>query len=268
VRVTVSSYDGELALRTHTGFTSKYLRTPHDLIVYTPPGFEDDSGTYPVLYLQDGQNLFDPSTAFGGQDWGVHTTADALIHEGAIKPLIVAGIANAGEFRIDEYTPSKDRHLGSGGKAWRYARMLIEDLKPFIDAKYPTVTDASGTGLGGSSLGGLVSLYIGLYHPDVFGKLAIMSPSVWWGNRSIIETVLAHDVQDRSRIWLDIGTNEGEKPQKTLEDVRILRDALVQKGWQEGSDLCYVEAEGATHSEASWRERVGPMLRFLFPAEE
>lgn len=264
----MSIYHEKLGLTTHSSFESKYLRTPHDLIVYTPPGFgEDESRRYPVLYLQDGQNLFDPSTAFGGQDWAVHITADGLISAGEIEPLIVVGIGNAGEFRIDEYTPSKDRHLGSGGKAWRYGRMLVEDLKGFIDAQYPTISDAEHTGLGGSSLGGLVSLYIGLHHPEVFGRLAILSPSVWWGNRSIIDTVLALDTDRRSRIWLDIGTNEGDKPQRTVEDARILRNALVKKGWQDGVDLNYIEVEGAAHNEAAWRDRFGSVLRYLFPAQ-
>jgi len=263
----VNDYHECLALKTHSGFRSKYLRNPHDLIVYTPPKYDEEDRSYPVLYLQDGQNLFDPATAFGGEDWAVHTTADRLIGEGAIEPLIVVGIGNAGEFRIDEYTPSKDRHLGSGGKGWRYGRMLVDDLKTFVDAEYRTMQDTDHTGIGGSSLGGLVSLYIGLHHPAVFGKLGIMSPSVWWGNRSIVDTVLSIDVTRHSRIWLDIGTNEGSNPQRILEDTRLLRNALVKKGWRDGDNLCFVEAEGAAHNEAAWRDRVDPMLRFLFPRE-
>ena len=218
-----------------------------------------------MLYLQDGQNLFDPSTAFGGNDWQVHQTADALIEEGLIEPLIIVGIANAGEFRIDEYTPSKDRRLGSGGKAIRYARMLTDDLKPFIDRQYCTLMDVDNTGLGGSSLGGLVSLYIGFNNPNVFGKLAILSPSVWWGGRSILDNALRYRATPRARIWLDIGTEEGSSAKAMLRDVRLLRDVLVEKGWREGENLCFVEAEGAGHNEFAWRERVGPMLRFLFP---
>lgn len=264
----MSIYHEGLGLTKHEGFASKYLRTRHDLIVYTPPGFAGDkSMRHPVLYLQDGQNLFDPSTAFGGQDWAVHTTADALIAAGEIEPVIVVGIANAGDFRIDEYTPSKDRRLNSGGKAWRYGRMLVEDLKPFVDSHYPTIADSEHTGLGGSSLGGLVSLYIGLQQPEVFGKLAILSPSVWWGNRSIIDTVLGLDTDRRARIWLDIGTNEGDNPRKIVEDIRILRNALVKKGWREGVDLNYLEAEGAEHNELAWRNRMSSVLRFLFPAQ-
>lgn len=220
-----------------------------------------------MLYLQDGQNLFDPATAFGGQDWAAHTTADALIAEGAIEPIIMVGIANAGEFRIDEYTPSKDRAAGGGGKAWRYGRMLVEDLKTFIDGEYPTLADTGNTGLGGSSLGGLVSLYVGLYHGDTFGKLAILSPSAWWGNRSIVDTVLATQPNPKPRIWLDIGTNEGDKPERILEDVRLVRDALVEKGWREGADLNYMEIEGAAHNETAWRDRFGCVLRYLFPRE-
>jgi predicted alpha/beta superfamily hydrolase len=180
-----------------------------------------------------------------------------------VEPLILVGINNAGPARIDEYTASKDHSSGKGGQASLYGRMITEELKPFIDSEYRTLPDAANTGLGGSSLGGLVSLVIGLRHPEVFGKLAVMSPSVWWDHRAILHTVASSRLPVRPKIWLDVGTEEG---QSAVDDARLLRDALVRKGWKGGLGLAYFEADGAGHNERAWGDRVGPMLQFLFPA--
>lgn len=252
-------------IRYHRRFPSNYLSTRRDVIVYVPPGYDASRDRYPVLYLQDGQNLFDPATSFGGQDWNVDFTADDMITRGEIEPLLIVGIYNAGPRRISEYTPTRDRKLRKGGKAGSYAEMLARDLKPFIDHEYRTRKPAAQTAVGGSSLGGLVSLVAGLEYPRVFGKLAVVSPSVWWDSRVIVNMVRAKASRTRQRIWLDSGTLEGDDPQKTLEDVRALRDALVEKGWREGDDLKYSEIEGAAHNEAAWAARFGAVLLYLFP---
>jgi predicted alpha/beta superfamily hydrolase len=140
--------------------------------------------------------------------------------------------------------------------------MLVEELKPFIDSEYRTLTDAGNTGLGGASLGGLVSLYLGLRHPTVFGKLAVISPSVWWDNNLIIRQVKALNSRPAARIWLDIGTKEAAA---LVRGVKELRDALVRKGWSLNSDLMYFEAAGSTHDDESFARRAEPMLKYLFP---
>jgi predicted alpha/beta superfamily hydrolase len=254
-------------LRKHPGFHSAFLSDPRDLVVYIPPGYEQDAGRrYPVLYLHDGQNLFEGATAFvPGQDWHVNDTAEELIKAGVIEPLIVVGVYNTGKRRIDEYTPTRDRRQGAGGDATLYGRMLTEELKPFIDREYRTLPDAGNTGLGGSSLGGLVTLFLGLQHPDVYGKLAVLSPSIWWDNRVILNLVRRTDPKPRLSIWLDIGTGEGGKH---VRDARELRDELVKAGWVLGSDLVYAEIPDAGHNEAAWAGRVGPFLHFLFPAQK
>jgi predicted alpha/beta superfamily hydrolase len=217
---------------------------------------------FPVLYMQDGQNLFDPETSFiPGNYWRLGETADALIETGAIEPLIIVGIYNVGVKRIDEYTPVEDKRLG-GGQADAYGRMLVEELKPYIGAQYRTLPGAENCGMGGSSLGGLVTLYLGLRYPAEFSRLALISPSVWWRNRTILTTVAALTKKPEVRIWLDIGTKESAR---AVPDVRALRDGLIQKGWQLGQDLAYLEAEGAEHTESAWAGRVAPMLKFLFP---
>ncbi len=235
----------------------------HDLIVYVPPMYEaDGERRFPVLYMQDGQNLFDPETSFiKGNYWHLGETADALSLAGSIEPLIIVGIYNAGERRIDEYTPVVDKRLG-GGQAELYGRMLVEELKPFIDAQYRTLPGAEHCGMGGSSLGGLVTLYLGLRYPAVFSRLAVMSPSVWWRKRAILKTVAELKQKPELRIWLDIGSKE----QGAVPDTRALRDGLMRKGWQLGKDLAYLEAEGGEHTESAWAERAGEMLQFLFPA--
>ena len=234
------------------------------LVVYCPPGYEEQQQRYPVLYLHDGQNLFDATTSFiPGMDWKVDETAETLILEKAIQPLIIVGIYNAGKERIGEYTPTPDPKLG-GGRAELYGRMLVEEIKPFIDREYRTLPDANSTGLGGSSLGGLVTLYLGLRYPEVFRKLAVISPSVWWDNRAIVTMVRQVARKPPLRIWIDIGTEEGNIHVRNAE---LLRDALLARGWIEGEDLRYTEIRGASHTESAWAERVSPVLRYLFPAE-
>ncbi|MDX6694682.1 MAG: hypothetical protein QOF02_2285 [Blastocatellia bacterium] len=253
-------------IRMHKSFHSKFLNADRDLIVYLPPGYDaDKKRRYPVFYMHDGQNLFDGATSFiPGKEWRVDETAQALIASGKIEPLIIVGVYNAGAQRIDEYTPTPDAKVKQGGRADLYGRLLVEELKPFIDSQYRTLRGPKETGLGGSSLGGLVSLYLGLKYPQVFGKLAVVSPSVWWDNRMILRDVRALSRRPRTRIWLDIGTKEGRDTAEATGGTRALRDALVAKGWKENSDLKYFEAEGAEHNETAWAERAGPMLIFLF----
>lgn len=250
--------------QTHKSFKSRFLDPERDVIVYLPPGYDaDEQKHYPVLYLHDGQNLFDPVTSYiPGQDWRFHETAKALIASLIIEPLIIVGIYNAGVDRIDEYTPTVEHRSRVGGKADLYGRLLVEELKPFIDEQYRTLTDAPNTGLGGSSLGGLVSLYLGLEYPQTFGKLAVVSPAAWWDKKMIVRYVQALKAKPELRIWLDIGTLEGRI---AVRDAALLRDALITQGWTLDVDLKYLEAEGAQHSEQAWAQRVDPILRYLFP---
>jgi predicted alpha/beta superfamily hydrolase len=257
-------------IRFHKAFHSNILDNDRDVVVYLPPGYEArPEKHYSVLYLQDGQNLFDGATSFiPGQEWRADEAAQSLIAAGRVEPLIIVGIYNTGKDRIDEYTPAVDAKYKMGGKADLYGRLLVEELKPFIDAKYRTLKDARHTGLGGSSLGGLVSLYLGLKYPEVFGRLAIVSPSVWWSSNYIVKYVEAEKKRPPIRIWLDIGTKEGgnaEEAQKTLAGARLLKDTLIGKGWDPEKDLRYVEAEGAEHNERAWASRFESILQFLFP---
>ncbi|MFP5227214.1 MAG: alpha/beta hydrolase [Acidobacteriota bacterium] len=253
-------------VRKHAGFTSRFLPGEREISVYLPPGYEDDpERAYPLLILQDGQNLFDPATSFiPGKTWRVAESADDAITSGEVEPLVIAGVANAGERRIAEYTPTRDMKLG-GGESGKYALLLVRELLPFLHARYRLRAEPDHTGIGGSSLGGLVSFWMGLRHPDVFGRLAVLSPSVWWNHRYILTYLndVAPELHCRPRIWLDVGDQEGRR---TLADADMLHARLRKQGWHDEIDLQYETIAGGTHDEASWAERVRPMLRFLFPA--
>lgn len=250
----------------HEQFPSRFLRNQRDLIIYLPPGYhEQEQRRFPVLFLHDGQNLFDGATSFiPGMDWHVGQTADYCIQAGLVEPLIIVGIYNAGKQRLGEYTPTRMPKLG-GGRANRYAKFLLEEVRPFLLSNYRVLSGAENAGIGGSSLGGLVSLYLGLRFPHVFGKIAALSPSVWWNQRVILRFADAAPVDPLPRIWLDIGTREGGR---IVEDVERFRDILLRKGWRLGRDLHYQRVEGAEHNEAAWAQRVAPFLQFLFPAGE
>jgi predicted alpha/beta superfamily hydrolase len=251
-------------LHKHEQFGSKLLSNQRDLIVYLPSEYlENERRRFPVFYLHDGQNLFDGTTSYiRGMDWHVDDTADALIEAKLVEPVIIVGIYNTGEHRLQEYTPTPDAKLG-GGQANLYGRMLVEEVRPFINSHYRTLQDPMHTGTGGSSLGGLVSLYLGFTYPHVFGKVAALSPSVWWNQKAILRLVAEGTPKPRLKIWLDIGTRESATAVADTED---LRDVLLEKGWALGSDLHFTEARGEPHNEAAWAKRVGPMLEYLFPA--
>jgi predicted alpha/beta superfamily hydrolase len=249
-------------IRTHEGFHSRFLEHDRTIIVYLPPGYATSGARhYPVLYLHDGQNVFDRATSVG-EEWHVDETAQEMIADGKIAPIIVVGIYNTGVHRIDEYAPTLREDIGGGGQADDYGRMLVQELKPFIDRTYRTLPSAASTAMGGSSLGGLVTMYLGLRYPTVFSRLAVLSPSVWWDERVILQEVEALPRKLPLRIWLDAGDREGPE---VIADARALKDALVAKGWTAGQDLSYLEAEGGEHNEASWAARVGAVLAYLFP---
>jgi predicted alpha/beta superfamily hydrolase len=247
----------------HPNFPSRFLEHARDVIVQLPPGYQEEPARrYPVLYMHDGQNLFDPATAFGGVEWGVHRTAQALTARNEIDRLIIVGVYNTGEHRIDEYTPTVDSRQKRGGKADLYGRFIVEELKRFLDRRYRTMTGPEHTGMGGSSLGGLVTLYLGLKYPQVFSRLMVMSPSVWWDQGVILRVVRGLKAKPSTRIWLDMGTKEGKF---APGQARALRDELIAQGWRLNSDLKFMQVKGGQHNERDWGERVEPALKFLFP---
>ncbi len=255
-------------IQSHPQFESRILRNKRDVQVYLPPGYRRSrQRRYPVLYLHDGQNVFDAATSFGGVEWGADESAERLAKKRLIEPLIIVAAANTGEKRIHEYAPTRGvidstapRKKRSRGMLRKYGNFLRDELKPFIDREYLTRPEAEFTGLGGSSLGGLATLTLGLWFPETFNRLAVMSPSIWWDD-CVIYRIL-DKVRDRPplKIWLDTGTLE-----PGWERARDLRDRLVEWGWRVDDDLHYTEVEGGNHSEGAWAARFEAVLRFLYP---
>ena len=245
-------------------FHSRFLTEDRDIEVYLPEAYTNEpTRHFPVFYLHDGQNLFDGRTSYITDcTWRAHTTADRLTREGLIEPIILVGINNTGLRRMADYTPSRDPSL-RGGDGDLYGRLLVEELKPCIDREFRTLPDPANTALGGSSLGGLISLYLGFTYPEIFSKLAVLSPSVWWNDRAILRTISTNRNRPNLRIWLDMGTSEGLRH---LRDTDMLHRRLLQQGWREGFDLCYERVPGGVHNEDAWAARFDKVLRFLFPA--
>ena len=256
----------------HHRFPSELLEETLDLWVYLPPGFSArDSWRYPTLYLHDGQNVFDQKTAAFGVEWGVDEQAEHLILQRQIEPLIIVGVANT-PARIANYTPFADPVSG-GGSGPIYREFLCSELRPWLESQYPLRKSAEDRALAGSSLGGLSSLYISWTRPEVFGKVAAISPSLWWGERKLITRIGGDQSSGRkpSKIWLDMGDEESQEDDNdngvpdVIDDLRTLKAVLLDKGYRLGENFAYQEIAGGRHDEASWAARVDSVLKFLFP---
>lgn len=255
-------------LRLHE-FSSNIFRNTRFLRVWVPPRYdapENAQRHYPVFYLNDGQNLFDPATSYTKVKWGVDETADRLIRQEEIPPLIFVGIDNAQNDRMKEYLPYRSFNppvLRPQGK--RYPEFLIHEIMPFICQKYRIARGAENAGLGGSSLGALISLYTAIDHSGIFGCLLLESPSLFVSKRRILK----YSRYFRSwpeRIFLAIGTREAgreERDAQVVEDVRELERILRRAGLDNTRLLVNVD-QGATHSEGEWAKRFPQALSFLF----
>jgi len=234
--------------------------------VWLPPDYDGWGATrYPVLYLNDGQNLFDPVTAFAGVHWQVGETAARLIAEQKIRPLIIVGIDNT-KNRAREYTPYKSldpRVLNAKGKC--YPDFLQREVMPLIEEHYCVLKGPENTGLGGSSLGGLITLYTQLAAPGVFGQLLIESPSLSVANRRILEESRRFRGWP-ARTYVGVGTREvgnAEKDERLVGDVRKLESILREAGLDEHRLKVHIE-EGAVHDESAWAARFPGALEFLY----
>jgi len=255
-------------LRLHE-FQSRLFRNTRMLRVWLPPGYsapENQGRHYPVFYLNDGQNLFDPATAFIGVDWQADESADRLIREGRIPPLIIVGIDNAQKDRPREYLPYRSFNPPSmrpQGK--RYPDFLLNEVMPFLYLHYRIARGPENTGLGGSSLGALIALYTAMDRPGVFGRLLLESPSLFTSNRQLLKSSRAFR-QWPGKIFMAIGTREvgsEDRDRQVVEDVRELEHVLRRAGLREGRLLVRID-EGRTHNEKEWAKRFPEALTFLF----
>ncbi len=246
-------------------FESKLLGDSRPILIWLPPSYSTEPGRrYPVLYMHDGNNLFDARTAFGGVEWQVDETSETLIQQGLMEEIIVVGIYNS-IARLDEYTPTTCQHHG-GGRGREYLRFMVEELKPFINQRYRTITDPNKTGIMGSSLGGLISLWAGFEYPEEFGLIGSVSPSLWWDHRYMLKKYMPSKSPSGQKIWLDMGTREGMNRKgvsTALQDTRDMDKLLTSLGFVQGKNLFYFEHQGAYHNEASWASRLHmPLLYF------
>lgn len=239
-------------------FTIPQLNRQRRIWLYLPPDYATTDRSYPVLYMHDGQNLFDPGTSFAGE-WEVDETLDALFSEGD-PGIIVVGIDNGGSHRLAEYTPWPNPQYG-GGEGDAYVDFLTETLKPYIDANYRTLPEAEHTGIMGSSLGGLISLYGALREPEVFGKVGVFSPSLWFTD-DIYEMAEATDLNTANlRLYLLAG--EQEDGGSVVDDVAEMVTTLTNSG-QPADELTFASHPDGQHAEWYWAREFGAAYTWLF----
>ena len=234
---------------------SPELDNRRDVLVALPSSYATSDQRYPVIYLQDGQNLFDPGTSYAGS-WELRETLAA--HAAAGLEAIIVAIPNMGQERKDEYGPFPDARHG-GGRGDAYARFVARTLKPLVDREFRTRPGRAETAIAGSSLGGLVSLYAFLAYPETFGAVAALSPSLWFARGTTFRWARKRRFGG-GRIYLDAG---GREPPRTTRDTRRMRDLLVAKGYVHGSTLAYVEDPDGGHDETSWARRFRSAFPFL-----
>ena len=247
---------------------SRYLQAPRRITVLRPRRRRVSSGSpYPVLYLNDGQNLFDAARAFGGVPWNVQETVNALVRKREIPNLLVVGIDHGGVMRNREYLPVEDERnpYSTEPRGQQYADFVTRELMPFIERNYLAARGAANTGFGGSSYGAIAALYTALVNPGKFGRLLIESPSLYVGNRYLLRQARLAE-RWPSRVYLGVGTaetNRADWNEETVANVRRLEEVLRANGLGPRR-LKVVVDDGAPHSERAWARRLPDALRFLF----
>jgi predicted alpha/beta superfamily hydrolase len=243
-------------------FTSQVLPSTRSVWVYVPPTYDENTtAKFPVVYMHDGQNLFDPSTAFGGNEWKVDEAMNAGAEDGTIREAIVVGIANTSA-RIDELTPTADSRYG-GGKADLYLRMITDELKPLVDRELRTLTGREDTAIAGSSLGGLCSSYASVRRADVFGMAGVFSPSTWWDNRVILGEVATIPQKPAKPIRVYVDSGDAGTSGDGVTDTKELAAKYRAAGYTDDVTLRYVVQPGGQHNEIYWAQRFPAAMRFV-----
>lgn len=247
--------------------SSLYLGTDRRITVWLPPGWRAQRRRYPVLYLNDGQNLFDPARAFAGQTWRVRETAAWLIRRRRIPPLVIVGIDHGEGRRGREYLPvDDDRNPGARNPLGReYAEFVTREVLPFMRREYPIGAGPSNTGFGGSSYGAIAALNTTIVKPGVFGRLLVESPSLYVGGEYLLRRARAAR-RWPSRVYLGVGTTEtsrADRDEETVDNVRAL-EAILRRAKLGHRRLRVVVDEGSTHSEGAWARRLPAALEFLY----
>ncbi len=242
------------------------------LRICLPPSYDDNADKkYPVLYMQDGQNLFEASGAFGGQYWHIVEEMQALYESSGFEAIVV-GIDNGGENRFEEYSPWECEVIrsiflgGIGGHGEAYADFTALELKPYIDSNYRTLPSKESTAIAGSSMGGVISLYTGIRHSGIFGSIGAFSVASWSARQDMAQFLNAADVSPNQRIFLSVGTDEGHLPQipdlaqQYLDCYHEIQQILRGKG---ANMLCILD-EGGKHNEAYWQKLFPKFIQHSF----
>jgi len=232
------------------------LNRKRTIRMYFPPDYSSGK-RFPVIYMHDGQNLFDAGTSFSGE-WQVDETLDSLYKYNGFS-CIVVGIYNGEKNRLNEYSPWRNDTLNAGGDGEKYASFIVKNLKPFVDSHYRALTDRENTVIMGSSMGGLISLYMALEYPEVFGKAGIFSPSLWFSPK-VFELIQNYNLKKLQKFYLISGGKEGGKAvYNTLRADSLLRSI----GFDENYIRCKISKDGQ-HNEEFWSHEFGDAVRYLF----
>ena len=260
VRLMPLAPDTHGTLKIVDGIASPQLGNQRSLRIWFPPSYaREPERRYPVLYMHDGQNLFEESTTSYGTAWDVGRTADRLAANGEMQEVIIVGIDNNAD-RIPEYTPCCDPKYG-GGKLDAYQAFIVDTVKPWVDQHLRTQPEREHTAIMGSSLGGIASVYIAQHHPEVFSRAGGVSSSFWWNGEDMVHKAPAPTA--RVKYYIDAGT-DGDGLEATIQ----MRDAMLAKGFKEGEDLYFHAAPGGVHNEKSWAARVDLPLKWFFPMKQ
>ncbi len=233
--------------------------------IYLPPNYDSANKKYPVMYMHDGQNLFDTATSYAGE-WEVDETLNKLYKEKGFE-LIVIGIENGGEKRMNEYSPWKHDKYG-GGEGEAYVDFIVKTLKPYVDTNYRTKSDKENTAIMGSSMGGLISYYAGLKYSETFSKIAVFSPSFWFADESIKYAKVLRDLKN-SKMYFLAGGKEGVKNtdfaeiSKTVSDMNTVITILIEEGLNSDNINSKIIPEG-THNEKLWKDNFEEAVLWLF----
>ncbi len=237
-------------------FASPQLANQRKLRVYLPASYDENKAKrYPVLYMHDGQNLFDAKTAAYGTEWGIDETVNRLVAAGVMDEVIVVGIDNTPD-RIPEYTPCCDPKHG-GGKLPAYQAFIVDTVKPYVDKTWRTLPGRASTAIMGSSLGGIASVLITQQKPDVFSQAGGVSSSFWWNDKAMLTKPAA---KVAVKFYLDAGSDNDGLPETTA-----MREVMLKQGYVLGTDLMFHADQGGRHNEKSWAARVDKPLAWFFP---
>jgi predicted alpha/beta superfamily hydrolase len=253
-------------LRLHKKFESKILGNSRTIAVWLPPDYDTATDRkYPVLYTQDGQNLFDASTSFAGVEWQVDENAQDLITKKKIDSVIIVGIYNSPD-RTPEFTPFAKTPSGEDGRGNLYGRFVVEEVKPMIDKEYRTLSDRAHTAIAGSAMGGLITLAIAHDHPDVFGAVAVLDPWLRDSQTSLLSMWKDDGWMKNTRFYADMGTKGGDLYPGTneVDDLNQLTSHLDSAGLKKGTDYSSAIIDGAEHGETAWQKRISNVLIFLY----